>query len=158
MTVPDPVAVAVEAALTPTVTEAAAEVAAWAQAMAADAPSGHDVLIAGPDGSKLRLRAVRVLAAHAYATGAPCDGESCEQGGAAHCHRCPEAESDALRERDRLREALTELLAIFPGAYYSGTTHQFMSRSQWIETAKLDTWRALAARAAAEQTPHSEGP
>lgn len=63
-----------------------------------------------------------------------------------------------LTERDRLREALTELLATFPGAYYSGMRSQFMSRSQWIETARLDGWRALVARGADERTPHSEGP
>ena len=34
----------------------------------------------------------------------PCDGESCEAGGAAHCHRCAEAEADKLlAERDALR-------------------------------------------------------
>lgn len=58
-----------------------------------------------------------------------------------------------LAERDQLREALTELLAAFPGAYYSGTRSQFMSRSQWIETAKLDGWRALVAREAPSPDP-----
>lgn len=34
----------------------------------------------------------------------PCDGERCEVGGAAHCHRCAEAEADKLlAERDLVR-------------------------------------------------------
>lgn len=76
MTEPDPVAVAVESALTPTVAEAAAEVAAWAQAMAARTVNGWDftAIGPGPDHPRLRLRAVRVLAEHAAAAGEPDDG------------------------------------------------------------------------------------
>jgi hypothetical protein len=34
----------------------------------------------------------------------PCNGEDCEDGGAAHCHRCAEVDADnLLGERDRLR-------------------------------------------------------
>ncbi len=43
----------------------------------------------------------------------PCDGESCESGGAAHCHRCAEAEADKLlTERDRLRAAIERVRSI----------------------------------------------
>lgn len=117
----DPAAAAVESALTPSVAEAAAEVTAWTQAMAADAPSGHDVLIAGTDGPKLRLRSLRVVTEHAYATGAPCDGETCEAGGAAHCHRCAEVEADKLlAERDRLREGWRRACALLADAGWDG--------------------------------------
>lgn len=51
-----------DAALTPSVAEAAAEVDAWTRAMGADAPSGRDVLIAGPGCAPLRLRSLRALA------------------------------------------------------------------------------------------------
>lgn len=103
---PDPVAASVEAALTPSLTEAAAEVATWTRAMAARAANGWDFTSIGPapDFPHLRLRSLRVLTEHAYATGEPCDGERCEDGGAAHCHRCAEVEADELlAERDRLR-------------------------------------------------------
>jgi len=114
MTELDPVAVAVEAALTPTATEAAAEVSAWAQGMAARAHNGWDMTFIGPSPSlpPLRLRSLRTLAEHAYTTGPPCDGESCEAGGASHCHRCPEAETDNLQaERDRLKQRVAQLEA-----------------------------------------------
>lgn len=76
MVEPDPVAPAVESALTPTVAEAAAEVAAWAQAMAARTVNGWGFVSVGPgpDFPRLRLRSLRVLAEHAYATGEPDDG------------------------------------------------------------------------------------
>jgi len=48
-------------------------------------------------------------------------------------------------ERAQLRAALTELLGAFHGACFSGSSgeSQWMSRSQWIPTVKLDAWRAL---------------
>lgn len=43
----------------------------------------------------------------------PCGGEDCETGGAAHCHRCPEAEADKLlRERDQLRATIDRVRTI----------------------------------------------
>lgn len=123
MTEPDPVAVAVEAALTPPLAEAGAEVAAWTQAMAARAVNGWDFVSIGPgpDMPRLRLRSLRVLAEHAYATGPACDGTICEQGGAAHCHRCPEAEADnLLAERDRLREGWRRACALLADAGWDG--------------------------------------
>lgn len=80
MTEPDPVALAVEAALTPSLADAAAEVDAWARAQAADAPAGHDVTLLGLNGTRLRLRSLRVLTAHAYATGEPCGSERAPAG------------------------------------------------------------------------------
>lgn len=133
---PDPVAVAVEAALTPSLTEAAAEVAAWTRAMAERSVNGWDFTSIGPapDFPRLRLRSLRVLAEHAYATGEPCDGERCEDGGAAHCHRCAEVEADKLlAERDRLRERVTQLEAD-------------LTKSR----ADCDSWQRIAA----EREPH----
>lgn len=112
MTESDPVASAVEAALTPSLAEAAAEVAAWTRAMAGRTMNGWDFTSVGPDPDfpRLRLRSLRVLAEHAYATGEPCDGERCEDGGAAHCHRCAEVGADKLlAERDRLRAEAARL-------------------------------------------------
>ena len=114
MTEPDPVEVAVESALTPSVAEAAAEVDAWTRAMADRAINGWDFVSIGPgpDLPRLRLRSLRVLTEHAYATGPVCDGTNCEQGGAAHCHRCAEVEADKLlAERDQLRAIAEEHLA-----------------------------------------------
>ena len=67
MTVPDPVAVAVEAALTPSLAEAATEVDAWTKAMAARTVNGWDFTSVGPgpDFPRLRLRSLRVLVEHA---------------------------------------------------------------------------------------------
>lgn len=76
MVEPDPVAPAVESALTPTVAEAAAEVTAWAQAMAARTVNGWDFTSVGPgpDFPRLRLRSLRVLTEHAATPGEPDDG------------------------------------------------------------------------------------
>lgn len=123
MTEPDPVAVAVEAALTPSVAEAAAEVHAWTRAMAERAVNGWDMTFVapGPGSVPLRLRSLRVLAEHAYATGAPCDGQRCEQGGAAHCHRCAEVEADKLlAERDQWREGWRRACALLADAGWNG--------------------------------------
>lgn len=114
MTELDPVAVAVESALTPPLAEAADEVDAWVRDMARCNSRGWDFTLVGPapDYLRVRLRAVRVLTEHAYAAGPACDGTNCEQGGAAHCHRCPEAETDnLLRERDQLRAQLAAVHA-----------------------------------------------
>ena len=111
MTEPDPVALAVESALTPSLAEAAAEVDAWAMATAERAAGGWNFTAFGlaPSFPVLRLRSLRVLVEHAYATGAPCDGERCENGGAAHCHKCAEVDADELlKGRDRLRAELAE--------------------------------------------------
>ncbi len=74
MTESDPVALAVESALTPSLAEAAAEVDAWTRAMAGRAVNGWDFTAVGPapDFPRLRLRSVRVLVEHAHATDAPC--------------------------------------------------------------------------------------
>lgn len=68
MTEPDPVAV--EAALTPALAEAAAEVHAWTRAMAERAVNGWDFVSIGPGPElpRLRLRSLRVLAEHAQKT------------------------------------------------------------------------------------------
>ena len=142
MTEPDPVAVAVESALTPSVAEAAAEVHAWTRAMAERAVNGWDftAIGPGPELPRLRLRSLRVLAEHAYATGAPCDGQRCEQGGAAHCHRCAEAEADKLlAERDQLRDRLTAVRAA------TGEWHAFALRYRdEPDPGEQAAWRAMA--------------
>lgn len=127
---PDPVAVALGSALTPALAEAAAEVEAWTRAMAAKTVNGWDFTSVGPapDFPRLRLRSLRALVQHAYATGEPCDGERCEDGGAAHCHRCAEVDADnLLAERDRLRAENELLLAILrshqPDACSRSTAH-----------------------------------
>lgn len=60
-----------------------------------DAPAGQ------PDPATLLKRIAELE--HWLAN--PCDGERCEQGGAAHCHRCAEAESDSLLRRAEAAEA-----------------------------------------------------
>lgn len=58
-----------------------------------------------------QLRAENERLRHRLAN--PCDGNNCGDGGAAHCHRCPEAgENQLLAERDRLRERLNHARAI----------------------------------------------
>lgn len=68
MAEPDPVALAVESALTPSLAEAAAEVGAWALATAERATGGWDFIAFGlaPSFPVLRLRSLRVLVEHAY--------------------------------------------------------------------------------------------
>lgn len=103
MTVPDPVTLAVDAALTPSLAEAAAGVDAFLRVRSPDAPDLIERIWADRP-YELTASALRVLTKHVYATGAPCDGEQCEEGGAAHCHRCAEAETDKLlRERNEAR-------------------------------------------------------
>lgn len=153
---PDPVAVAVEAALTPSVAEAAAEVHAWTRAMAERAVNGWDFVSIGPgpDMPRLRLRSLRVLTEHAYATGPACDGTNCEQGGAAHCHRCAEAEADnLLAERDRLRDRLTAVRAATEEWHAFALEHR-----DDPDRATQAAWRAMAHALCCVLTAHDDEP
>lgn len=155
MTEPDPVAVAVEAALTPSVAEAAAEVDAWTRTMAARTVNGWDFVSIGPgpDLPRLRLRSLRVLTEHAYATGPACDGTICEQGGAAHCHRCAEVEADKLlAERDQLRDRLAAVREL--GERWAALAPADDWGDSMGDTAAADVGRVLLA--ALDATPAAE--
>lgn len=71
----------------------------------------------------------------------PCDGERCEAGGAAHCHRCAEVEADGLlRERDQLRRRIETVQRL--GSAIRQLVHCF-AESTPADDPALPTWQYL---------------
>ena len=141
--------------------EAAEQVTAFLDALdqhLADYPTAvrEAGYIATPTWADVALTAptLRALAAHAYATGAPCDGQRCERGGAAHCHRCAEVEADKLlAERDQLRARLAAVRAATEEWHAFALEHR-----DDPDHAAQAAWRAMAHALCCVLTAHDGEP